>query len=61
MPVLDGIKATEIILESWKEANALPADRQKCIDAGMADFIGKPLNQAELNNVLAKFSELAPL
>ena len=25
-------------------ANVLPQDRQKCFEAGMEDFVGKPVN-----------------
>ena len=33
-------------------ANALEGDRQRCLDAGMDDFISKPYNQHQLNDVL---------
>lgn len=51
MPEMDGIEATESILGSEKEhkpliiamtANAMVEDQQRCIKAGMKDFIAKP-------------------
>jgi len=53
MPIMDGVEATEKIVEKWGEntpriiamtANVLSQDKQKCFDAGMDDFIGKPIN-----------------
>ncbi|OUR95781.1 hypothetical protein A9Q84_14870 [Halobacteriovorax marinus] len=52
MPILDGIEATKIITKRWGKdrpriiaitANVQPQDKQKCLDAGMDDFIGKPI------------------
>lgn len=56
MPIMDGLTATKIIKErqrtgEFKEtpiigmtANALKEDRAKCLDAGMDDYIPKPLD-----------------
>jgi signal transduction histidine kinase/ActR/RegA family two-component response regulator len=60
MPEMDGITATKIIRQSTKPqpwiialtANALVEDRQICSDAGMNDFITKPLIIAELTQAL---------
>lgn len=53
MPEMDGFKATRnIILNSAKRtrpkiialtANAMPGDKEKCLDAGMDDYIAKPI------------------
>jgi CheY-like chemotaxis protein len=66
MPILDGFDATKQIL-SWQEnkfaaghrpvviamtANAMKEDRQKCIDAGMDDYISKPVSKEKLENIL---------
>ncbi len=64
MPIMDGYTATERIrkLPDAKKAaipiiamtaNAFDEDRQKCIDIGMNDHIGKPIDIKELVKVLA--------
>ena len=53
MPVMNGIEATQKIRQAGflqlpiiaLTANAFQGDRQKCTDAGMNDFIAKPLNR----------------
>ena len=64
MPVMDGLQATEEIrkLEVARglprvpivafTANAYAEDRKSCLDAGMDDFLAKPLNFNELSRVL---------
>jgi two-component system sensor histidine kinase/response regulator len=64
MPVLDGLGATRE-LRGWPgfdrlpviamTANVLPADRDACQEAGMSDFIGKPIRMRELRTVLGKW------
>ncbi|MBN2349268.1 MAG: PAS domain S-box protein [Bacteroidales bacterium] len=55
MPELNGIEATSIIKEFNKNlpiiaqtANAIPEEKERCIDAGCDDFITKPVNVVEL-------------
>jgi CheY-like chemotaxis protein len=36
-------------------ANAMQSDRQRCLDAGMDDYISKPINKAEVVAVLKRF------
>jgi len=65
MPIMDGYKATKIIREQEKEdehitiiaitANAMVDDRKKCINAGMDDYITKPVNKDQLSNILQKW------
>jgi CheY-like chemotaxis protein len=52
MPEMDGIEATKIILETYKEkppriiamtAAVMKGDKEKCIEAGMVDYIPKPV------------------
>ena len=64
MPVLDGLDATRE-LRQWPgfltlpviamTANVMPADRQACQEAGMSDFIGKPIRSRELEKVLRRW------
>lgn len=63
MPNMGGIEASKEIqmLESYKEqqtpiiavtANALSEDKKRFLNAGMHDYIAKPINQDELDRVL---------
>ncbi len=65
MPEMDGIEATENILKiPYKErntiivamtANATTEDKAKCFEAGMKDFIAKPITLQSTENVLLKW------
>ena len=33
-------------------ANAFPEDRQRCLDAGMNDYLAKPVSSEQLLNLL---------
>jgi signal transduction histidine kinase len=64
MPVLDGLAATRIIRSRPRHerlpviamtASVLPSDRQPCLDAGMNDFIDKPLDREAMCKVLHKW------
>jgi len=71
MPIMDGYKATKCIREFEAHAidtktknvilaltaNALNDDRQRCLDAGMDDYISKPINAHIL---IDKFRALIP-
>ncbi|MDB6061716.1 MAG: hypothetical protein JWM78_1819 [Verrucomicrobiaceae bacterium] len=57
MPVLDGVAATRAIradsanaqpLIIAMTANALPGDRERCLEAGMNDYVAKPIEPAQL-------------
>jgi signal transduction histidine kinase/CheY-like chemotaxis protein len=61
MPEMDGIEAAKNILERWPQwplkifavtAYALQCDREKCIAAGMDDYISKPVKLEKLKEVL---------
>ena len=66
MPVMDGIEATREIRSDPRlrnlpiiamTANAMAADREKCLDAGMNDHIGKPIDPDQLFSVLLRWAE----
>jgi len=40
-------------------AAALPEERQRCLDAGMNDFLAKPVRLADLDGVLRRFARAA--
>jgi len=60
MPKMDGIEATQIIRQKYGShptivamtANTMPEDKRRCTDAGMDDFLGKPVQQASLQESL---------
>ena len=68
MPEMDGITAAREIRKIWPEngpkiiaitAYALEGDREKCLEAGMDDYISKPVQKKELEAILMKYSVLA--
>ncbi|OBQ20744.1 MAG: histidine kinase [Anabaena sp. WA113] len=66
MPEMDGVTATKIIRQSSQNqpyiialtANALEADHQLCLDAGMNKFITKPIVIEEISRVLSEYSQI---
>lgn len=67
MPVMDGYESTEKIrtAEGNKKhnviiamtANAMEGDRNKCIEAGMDDYISKPINFEAILNMIWKYGD----
>lgn len=66
MPEMDGIEATiELLSQESKmkktpvivamTANAMDEDRKKCLDAGMNDFLAKPVKLEELEAMMQKW------
>ena len=65
MPVMDGFEATRIIREREGTArhthiiavtaNAMEGDRERCIVAGMDDYLAKPFRAGDLRRVLSKW------
>lgn len=68
MPELDGFEATAIIRNKESRvfnhdvpiialtANALQEDRERCLAAGMNDYLAKPVKKNELAEILEKWS-----
>lgn len=64
MPEMDGLEATRMIrlcltnqpIIIAMTANAMQGDREECINAGMDDYISKPVNIEELVIILEKWA-----
>lgn len=69
MPEMDGIKASRAIRQ-WESstgnkplyiialtADALEGDRDRCLEAGMNDYLSKPLRPRELQAALQRFAQ----
>ncbi len=70
MPVMDGLEATRAIRERERAhgghvpivaltAHAMKGDRERCLDAGMDDYVSKPLRAADLAAALARVTGAA--
>ncbi len=67
MPVLDGYQATRLLREREGDerhtvvigltANAMKGDREKCLAAGMDDYLSKPVSMADLSAVISRWSK----
>ncbi|MBO6523724.1 MAG: response regulator [Balneolaceae bacterium] len=66
MPVMDGLDSTRAIHAASDDlpalptiiamtANALPGDRERCLEAGMNDFISKPITVESVRTILKKW------
>lgn len=64
MPVMDGLEASRMIRMCLSvqpviiamTANTLQGDREACLQAGMDDYLSKPINLEELVDILEKWS-----
>jgi CheY-like chemotaxis protein len=67
MPVMDGFQAAKLIRERERRnglppvpivaltANAFASDREKCLAAGMNDYLSKPFDPADIEAILRKW------
>ena len=67
MPLMDGIEATQHIRQLevatgrhmpiiGMTANAMKGDREKCLAAGMDDYMSKPISLPDLHRILAQWT-----
>jgi signal transduction histidine kinase/HPt (histidine-containing phosphotransfer) domain-containing protein len=66
MPEMDGLEAARQICQRWPAekrpriiamtGNALMGDREKCLEAGMDDYISKPIRIGDLQNALERWA-----
>ena len=66
MPIMSGLEATRIIRQRWPDngprvvaltAYALQGDRDKCMEAGIDEYISKPIKLEELAEALSKYQK----
>ena len=65
MPVTDGYEATALIRKGGGQsanapivaltANAMAGDREKCLDAGMDDYMAKPIRPEDLKAMVERW------
>jgi PAS domain S-box-containing protein len=70
MPEMDGLEATQRICNEWADgcrpriiamtANAMQGDQQLCLEAGMDDYLSKPIRIEALTSALSKCQPCTP-
>jgi CheY-like chemotaxis protein len=65
MPIMNGMEATSAILDQYPEgerpyiiaitANAMPGDRERFLEAGMVDYLSKPIRFKDVQEVLVRW------
>ena len=67
MPLMDGLQATQAIRREAPlnqmtpivalTADSMEGDREKCLTAGMSDYLSKPMQQQELGAIVLKWTQ----
>jgi CheY-like chemotaxis protein len=66
MPEMDGYETSRLIRRRWKDerptliamtGNVMEGDREKCLAAGMDDYISKPVRAKELEGILVRWGK----
>lgn len=65
MPEMDGLETTEFLVTNYNinerpkiialTANAMPGDKEKCLEIGMDDYLAKPISIKSLNEIILKW------
>jgi len=65
MPVMDGYEAAQHVCRRWTgegrpriigmTGNAMQGDRERCLEAGMDDYIAKPVRVEDLRKALERW------
>ncbi len=68
MPMLDGFETARQIIAKWRDrsrpkifamtGSVMPGEREKCFEAGMDDYITKPIRIEELKSILTRWGLL---
>lgn len=68
MPEMDGIEATKYIVQNWSSderpviiamtANVMQGDKEKCLNAGMDDYLSKPVVIDDVQKIIKKWLEV---
>jgi PAS domain S-box-containing protein len=67
MPEMDGLRATKIILDTYKDkspviiamtAAVMKGDKERCLEAGMSDYIPKPVLPEVVYKAIKKWGKL---
>jgi CheY-like chemotaxis protein len=64
MPEMDGLEATRLIRSQSQiqpvivamTANAMDSDREQCINAGMDDYLSKPIQLEQMVQIIEKWA-----
>jgi two-component system sensor histidine kinase/response regulator len=69
MPDIDGFETTRRVRQAYSQhartappiialtANAFSEDRKRCLASGLDDFMAKPFDRSDLENMIAKWYE----